>query len=164
MGYAGVPHAWLVSVMKEWSSLIAIIMKNFKIIYFFNEERYPLTSIRILSTRYIRSSISWAFLGQEDRKKNIDNLYDKQKNTPGVPTDFESMNLAGCSSLGCIYKRLIHFFPIYQSLPVSSVHCCTVGRWPCLVCMGEYFSSLSFTSGSRLQKCRLCDVSFPGRR
>ena len=61
----------------------AIIMKNFKIIYFYDE----------------------------------DSNYDKQKNPPGVPTDFESGRTSGGMFVwSCILQRLIHFFPIYQSL------------------------------------------------
>lgn len=49
--------------------------------------------------------------------KIIISLYDKQKNPPGVPTDFESGRTSGGMFVwSCILQRLIHFFPIYQSL------------------------------------------------
>ena len=89
-------------------------MKNFKIIYFYNEEKDILWLVDLWDMRQDPRKLN---MRARRIERSIISLYDKQKNPPGVPTDFESGRTSGGMFVwSCILQRLIHFFPIYQSL------------------------------------------------
>ena len=100
----------------------AIIMKNFKIIYFYNEEKDILWLVDLWDMRQDPRKLN---MRARRIERSIISLYDKQKNPPGVPTDFESGRTSGGMFVwSCILQRLIHFFPIYQSLALFiEFHC-----------------------------------------
>ena len=92
----------------------AIIMKNFKIIYFYNEEKDILWLVDLWDMRQDPHKLN--LRARRIEKRIIISLYDKQKNPPGVPTDFESGRTPG--GFFCLESYFTKTHPLLSNLSV----------------------------------------------